>query len=69
MQATCIENIDIGGPAMIRASAKNNAAVPRSYLAQTVKGQIFFVSLRTCELLRRSESKDENYSDHSGRQA
>lgn len=25
--ATCIENIDIGGPAMIRASAKNNAAV------------------------------------------
>uniref|UniRef100_A0A0G4HG91 MGS-like domain-containing protein n=1 Tax=Chromera velia CCMP2878 TaxID=1169474 RepID=A0A0G4HG91_9ALVE len=24
---TCIENIDIGGPAMIRASAKNNAAV------------------------------------------
>merc|ERR1712048_857163 len=25
--ATCIENIDIGGPAMIRASAKNNAGV------------------------------------------
>merc|ERR1719336_474345 len=25
--ATCIENIDIGGPAMIRASAKNNASV------------------------------------------
>mmetsp|Transcript_62542 Transcript_62542/g.115215 ORF Transcript_62542/g.115215 Transcript_62542/m.115215 type:complete len:620 (-) Transcript_62542:206-2065(-) len=25
--ATCIENIDIGGPAMIRASAKNNACV------------------------------------------
>jgi len=25
--ATCIENIDIGGPAMVRASAKNNAAV------------------------------------------
>lgn len=25
--AHCIENIDIGGPAMIRASAKNNAAV------------------------------------------
>jgi phosphoribosylaminoimidazolecarboxamide formyltransferase/IMP cyclohydrolase len=24
---TCIENIDIGGPAMIRASAKNNASV------------------------------------------
>ena len=29
--ATCIENIDIGGPAMIRASAKNNAAVSRPY--------------------------------------
>jgi len=25
--ATCIENVDIGGPAMIRASAKNNASV------------------------------------------
>ena len=25
--ATCIENIDIGGPAMIRASAKNHASV------------------------------------------
>jgi len=25
--ATCIENIDIGGPCMIRASAKNNASV------------------------------------------
>jgi len=25
--ATCIENIDIGGPAMIRASAKNHAGV------------------------------------------
>jgi len=25
--ATCIENIDIGGPAMMRASAKNNASV------------------------------------------
>jgi len=25
--ATCIENIDIGGPCMIRAAAKNNAAV------------------------------------------
>ena len=29
-KATCIENIDIGGPAMIRASAKNNAAVSGS---------------------------------------
>lgn len=26
-QATCIENIDIGGPAMVRASAKNHARV------------------------------------------
>ena len=25
--ATCIENIDIGGPAMVRASAKNHAGV------------------------------------------
>ena len=25
--ATCIENIDIGGPAMIRAAAKNHAHV------------------------------------------
>ena len=48
MQATCIENIDIGGPAMIRASAKNNAAVPGSYLA-TVKEHMLFVSLTTCD--------------------
>merc|ERR1719230_1943921 len=25
--ATCVENVDIGGPAMIRASAKNHAGV------------------------------------------
>ena len=24
---TCIENIDIGGPSMLRSAAKNNAAV------------------------------------------
>ena len=28
--ATCIENIDIGGPAMIRAAAKNHAYVSPS---------------------------------------
>merc|ERR1719450_995937 len=31
--ATCIENIDIGGPAMVRASAKNNAAAAYSMTA------------------------------------
>ena len=41
---TCIENIDIGGPAMIRAAAKNHAHVtvvvdPEDYCARSSSGE------------------------------
>lgn len=61
-QADCIENIDIGGPAMIRAAAKNHAAVtvvvdPADYAAvlaaMSANGGATTLSLR-CELARKA---------------
>lgn len=49
---TCIENIDIGGPSMLRSSAKNHAAVvicssPSQYAAlmEEVPFRLFFLDI------------------------